>query len=162
MRNCSASYNLSFFNLKNRTIKSVAPGCVFCIRRASCCLLGFFSLPLGRFFLRVTANWLSLKVKSRPSYTVMSQTCNDVPSVFQLLPESLNDDGAKEDEKRREDQRYNGHHLSPGGDKQTKSQCFTALWLLSNLKLASVCSDKHIGCILSEEQFHHTPHKCIT
>lgn len=49
----------------------------------------------------------------------MSQTCNDAPSVFHLLPESLNDDGAKQDEESREDQRYNGHHLSPGGDKQT-------------------------------------------
>lgn len=58
----------------------------------------------------------SFKEKSRPSYTAMSQTCNDVPRVFQLLPESLDDDGAKQDEESREDQRYDGHHLSPGGN----------------------------------------------
>lgn len=49
----------------------------------------------------------------------MSQTCNGVPSVFQLLPKSLNDDGAKQDEESREDQRYDGHHLSPGGDRES-------------------------------------------
>lgn len=100
---------------------SVTPGCVFCIRRAACCLRGFFSLPLGCFFLGVTANWLSFKVKSRPSYTAICQNCNDVPSVFQLLPESLDDDGAKKDEESGEDQRYDGHHLSPGGDKSNLS-----------------------------------------
>lgn len=50
----------------------------------------------------------------------MSQTCNDVLSAFQLLPESLNDNGAKQDEESREDQRYDGHHLSPGGDREPK------------------------------------------
>lgn len=58
-------------------------------------------------------------MKSRPSYTAMSQTCNDIPSVFQLLPESLNDDGAKQDKQSREDQRHDGHHLSPGGDRES-------------------------------------------
>lgn len=62
----------------------------------------------------------SFKVKSRPSYTATSQTYNDVTSVFQHVPESLNDDGAKQDEESREDQRYDGHHLSPGGDRELK------------------------------------------
>lgn len=114
-RNCLFRSTEAIFIWSRGWSNSVAPGCVFCIRRAPWRLRGFFSLTLGCSFLWVTANWLSFKAKSRPSYTAVSQTRNDVPSVFQLLPESLNDDGAKQDKKSREDQWYDGHHLLPGG-----------------------------------------------
>ena len=48
----------------------------------------------------------------------------DPPSV--LLPKSLDDHGAEQDEQGGKDQRHEGHHLSPEGKNTNKKAIYTS------------------------------------